>query len=130
MIKKEFIDEWKRTDFSTYNEMDVRENFIAPLLKLLGYGKNKVNDVLTERSLKLTEPFQRIGRKNIRIDYMPTIRLKSFWIMEAKPGYAELEIGDFLQAYFYAVHPEVQVQYIVLCNGKRIDIYNINYNEE
>lgn len=129
MIKKEFINEWKKTDFSTYNEADVRENFIAPLLKLLGYGKNTVNDVLTEQSLKLKEPFLKIGRKSIRIDYMPTIRLKSFWIIEAKPGYAELEIGDFLQAYFYAIHPEVQVQYIVLCNGKRIDVYDINYNE-
>jgi len=78
----------------------------------------------------LKEPFQRIGRKNIRIDYIPTVRLKSFWIIEAKPGYADLEVGDFLQAYFYAIHPEMQVQYIVLCNGKRIDIYYINYNEE
>lgn len=130
MNKKEFISEWRKTDFSTYNETDVRENFIAPLLKLLGYGKNTVNNVLTEQSLKLKEPFQRIGRKNIRIDYVPTIRLKSFWIIEAKPGYVDLEIGDFLQAYFYAIHPEMQVQYIVLCNGKRIDIYDINYNEK
>lgn len=130
MNNKEFISEWRKTDFSTYNETDVRENFIAPLLKLLGYGKNTVNNVLTEKSLKLNEPFQRIGRKNIRIDYIPTVRLKSFWIIEAKPGYADLEIGDFQQAYFYAIHPEMQVQYIVLCNGRRIDIYDINYNEE
>lgn len=66
-----------KTDFSTYNETDVRENFIAPLLKLLGYGKNTVNNVLTEKSLKLKEPFQRIGRKNIRIDYIPTVRLNA-----------------------------------------------------
>lgn len=39
MNKKEFISEWRKTDFSTYNETDVRENFIVPLLKLLGYGK-------------------------------------------------------------------------------------------
>lgn len=70
MNKKEFISEWRKTDFSTYNETDVWGNFIAPLLKLLGYGKNTVNNVLTEQSLKLKEPFQRIVRKNIRIGKM------------------------------------------------------------
>lgn len=93
-----------------YDSREIRGNFIAPLLKLLGYGKNTVNNGLIEKSLKLKEPFRRIGRKNIRIDYLPTVRLKSFWIIEAKPGYVDLEVGDFLQAYFYTIHPEVQVQ--------------------
>lgn len=130
MIETDFITEWKKTDFSSYNETDVRENFIAPLLKILGYGKNTINDILTEKTLKLQKPLQRLGRKRVTIDYIPTIRLKSFWIIEAKPGNTDLKIGDFLQAYFYATHPEVQVQYIVLCNGKQLDIYDIYYSEE
>lgn len=57
MIETDFITEWKKTDFSSYNETDVRDNFIAPLLKILGYGKNTINDVLTEKTLKLQNSF-------------------------------------------------------------------------
>ncbi len=34
--KLDFITYWKNTDFSEYNEMDVREEFISQLLHLLG----------------------------------------------------------------------------------------------
>lgn len=127
----EFVNKWRNTDFSTYNETDVRENFIAPLLYILGYSKNTINDIHTEKSLALSESFQRLGRKKIIIDYVPTIRLKAFWILEAKPGNPrEMEIGDMLQAYLYATHPEIQTPYIVLCNGWEIKIYDVhNYSE-
>lgn len=127
---KEFIQEWKNKDYSTYNEQDVREEFIRPLLYLLGYSKNSINNILTEKQLSLSEPFQRLGRQKIRIDYIPTIRLKAFWILEAKPGEPKkMDVGDMLQAYLYATHPEIQAPYIVLCNGWEIKIYDVhNYS--
>lgn len=127
MIERQFTDFWKKIDFSEYNEMDIREEFIAPLLGILGYSKNTINGIIREKSLELTEPFQRVGRKMIRIDYAPTIRLKSFWILEAKPGnIRQMDSGDLLQAYLYATHPEIQAEYIVLCNGWKLCIYDVH----
>lgn len=61
------------------------------------------------------------------IDYIPTIRLKAFWILEAKPeSVREMDKGDLLQAYLYATHPEIQAQYIVLCNGWEIQIFDVH----
>ena len=129
--ESEFLRFWEQTDFSTFNEADVRELFIRDLLYLLGYSKNTIHDVVTEKTLALGTPFQRVGRKTIRIDYVPTIRLKSFWILEAKPGQPkEMSVGDMLQAYLYARHPEIQVPYIVLCNGWSLKVYEIDENIE
>lgn len=126
MTEREFINYWKNTDFFTCNESDVREDFIAPLLRILGYSKNTVNNIVREKTLQLTEPFQRLGREKVRVDYVPTIRLKAFWILEAKPGnIKEMDVGDLLQAYLYATHPEIQAQYIVLCNGWNLMIYDV-----
>ena len=122
---------WKSKDFASYNESDIREEFIRPLLHILGYSKNTINDIETEKSLELSVSFQRIGRKVVRIDYVPTIRLKAYWIIEAKAGTPkEMEIGDMLQAYLYATHPEIQASFIVLCNGWQLKIYDVhNYSD-
>jgi hypothetical protein len=121
----EFIKYWESLNFNEWNEMDVREEFIAPLLKYLGYGKGTVNNVIREKTLNLNDPYHRVGRKKVQIDYLPTIRLKSFWIIEAKPGnQREMDMGDLLQAHLYAIHPEIQARYIVLINGWEIRIYD------
>lgn len=128
--EKEFLYRWRQTDFSNYNEIDIREDFIRDLLYILGYSKNTINNIIREQTLDISEPFQRIGRKRVQIDYVPTIRLKSFWILEAKPGNEfKMDIGDMLQAYLYATHPEIQVPYIVLCNGWELQIYDVNERE-
>ena len=120
-----FLEQWQSTDFSTWNEKDVKEDFIAPLLKMLGYSKNTVNNISREKSLSLSEPYQRVGRQKIFIDYVPTIRLKAFWIIEAKSGKKKkMGYGDLLQAYLYAIHPEIQAQYIVLINGWKLNVYD------
>lgn len=130
LSEKEFIFAWQHTDFSTYNEMDIREDFIKDLLYILGYSKNTINDIIREKTLDITEPFQRIGRKRVQIDYVPTIRLKSFWILEAKPGnIRDMNTGDMLQAYLYATHPEIQVPYIVLCNGWNLSVFDLQERE-
>jgi len=124
-IVSEFIEYWKARDFTGWKEIDVREDFIAPMLRVLGYSKNSVNDILREPSLGLPKLYHRIGRKEIEIDYIPTLRLKRFWLIEAKKGADyDLDTGDLLQAYLYAIHASVQARYIVLINGREIRLYD------
>lgn len=130
ILDQKFIKNWKSLDFTSWNESDIREDFVAPLLRLLGYAKGTVNDILREENLKLSKPYHRIGRKQVAIDYVPTLRLKKFWIIEAKPGKPKkMSFDDYLQAHLYANHPEMQVRYIVMCNGWEIRIYDALMSE-
>jgi hypothetical protein len=125
LVDESFLTYWKALDFTTWNENDVREDFIAPLLSLLGYSKGTINDIKREPTLELSSKFHRIGRKKIQIDYIPTVRLKKFWIIEAKPGNTKsMDFGDYLQAHLYAIHPEVSVRFIVVTNGWEIRVYD------
>jgi len=120
-----FVHYWKGRNFDGWNEMDVREDFLAPLLGVLGYSKNSMNDIVREASFGLSKLYHRIGRKEIEIDYIPTLRLKRFWIIEAKKASDyKLDTGDLLQAHFYAIHPSVQARYIVLTNGRELRLYD------
>lgn len=120
-----FLNNWEKQNFIEWNEMDVREEFIAPLLDILGYSKRTINNIIREKSLTLLTPYHRVGRKRVSIDYLPTIRLKQFWIIEAKPGKTiNMDYGDLLQAHLYAIHPEIQAKFIVLINGWEIRIYD------
>jgi hypothetical protein len=116
---------WARRDFSSWNENDIREEHLAPLLLTLGYAKGTVNDILREKTLALAAPYHRVGRKKVAIDYIPTVRLQGFWILEAKPGSPrEMTFGDLLQAHLYAIHPEVQARLFALSNGWSMRIYD------
>ena len=120
-----FVKWWGTREFSNWNESDVREEFITPLLRVLGYSKGTIADVVRERTVSLSAPYHRVGRDRIKIDYVPTLRLRSFWIIEAKPGAPqEMEFGDLLQAHLYATHPEVNVPLIVLTNGWSVRVYD------
>jgi len=124
-IEAMFLSLWRELDFSKCNEQEVRELFISHLLRALGYFKGSTYDLELEKELKLSEPYHRIGRKKIAIDYAPSARLRYFWIIEAKPGtQVPMRYGDVLQAHLYAVHPEVQARFIVLCNGWEIRVYD------
>lgn len=120
-----FLEQWKRQDFSGYNEAEVREEFIIHLLHALGWRKGTTYDLEMEKSLKLSTAFHRVGRKTVNIDYAPSVRKRYFWIIEAKPGKERgMEMGDLLQAHLYAVHPEIQARLIVLTNGWEVRIYD------
>lgn len=124
-VEQLFIKRWKRLDFTHWNEMDVREEFIAPLLVILGYSKDSMHDVLREQSLTLSEPYHSVGRTRVTIDYVPTIRMRHFWIIEAKSGQPRaMNFPNLLQAHLYAIHPEVQARFIVLTNGWEIRLYD------
>jgi hypothetical protein len=108
-----------------WNESDVREDFIAPLLVLLGYRRGTDYDVNREGSHALSKPCLFIGRKRIEIDYALMVYRKSFWIIEAK-GAEERGIDEqaIFQAYFYAIHPEVAARYFCVTNGWRVQVFD------
>lgn len=122
------LTELAKLDFSTFNETDVRETYIRPLLNLLGYQKDRDYSVSTEESFKLGEPFIRIGRDRIELDYLNAVRKQNFWLIEAKngnpDGKAAIPDGDVCQAYFYALHQSTNCQYFVVCNGWLFNLYD------
>ncbi|MEQ1734959.1 MAG: hypothetical protein ABL886_00850 [Rhodoglobus sp.] len=120
-----FLTRWKGIDFTAWNEAEVREGFVIDLLHTLGYRKGTTYDLEMEKPLKLSEPFHRIGRQKVDIDYAPSVRKRYFWIVEAKPGKSKaMDAGDLLQVHLYAVHPEVQARLVVLVNGWQIRVYD------
>ncbi len=116
-----------------YNEICVREEIIAPLLKLLGYSSSDKSKCIV-REPHLKQPFTQMGTKNIKIsiipDYLIKVNGKNFFIIEAKsPRESILSRKYIQQAYSYAFNMEVKAKYFVLCNGKEMSIYDVN-NEE
>lgn len=113
-----------------YNESSVREEIIAPLLKILGYSSsNKENHIVREPHLE--HPFTRIGTKSYRVterpDYLIQVKGKNAFIIEAKSPKQNISNGKNVeQAYSYAINRQVQVQRFVLCNGKEINIFDVN----
>ena len=57
-------------DFSDYTEADVREEFLVPLMTLLGYRKELDYSVSREISYNLSKSFIQVGSTKIRLDYI------------------------------------------------------------
>lgn len=119
-------------DFRNFNEADVREEIIAPLIKILGYSSGTENNVIREQSLRYPRIF--IGRKNQgkdpllrgKADYILEVKSTVRWVIEAKAANAELDQDAIDQAYTYANHPEVRAVYFSLMNGKRFMVFQTN----
>lgn len=113
-----------------YNENSVREEIIAPLLKILGYSaSDKENHIIREPHLE--HPFTRFGTKSMRVkeipDYLIQVKGKNAFIVEAKSPLENICTGKHVeQAYSYAINRQVQIQRFVLCNGKEISIFDVN----
>lgn len=140
-LTKSESDELKRLtklDFHGWSEADVREEYIVPLLKLLGYRKELDYSVSREESFNLNPLFLQIGRNRIKLDYICTVRKQKFWIIESKPGgllqdnkYNDLIEEDIAQAHFYSLHPEIDAKYFVVTNGWVIKLYDRDkFNEK
>ena len=54
--------------FDNMNESDVREEFLSPLLDILGYRVGAEGNVLREHTLSLRYPRLYLGRKNRKTD--------------------------------------------------------------
>lgn len=115
-----------------FKEDAVREELIHPILKQLGYkasGKNKII-----RSKALDHPFVKTGSGKGAIksipDYLFEINGKYTWVLDAKNPKEEIKAGkNKQQAYFYAIHPDINVNYYALCNGKEFIVFQINKEE-
>lgn len=127
---KELLDKLSKKDFSNFKEADIREEFITPLLTLLGYEKNTDYEVEREETFKLSNMYLQIGsgkKGRIDLDYMCNIRKNNFWIIEAKSGKKkEIVEADIQQAYFYSLHPKVNCRYFVVSNGWITNLYDRN----
>ena len=66
--------------FEEFNETDVREEIIAPLLRRLGYSSRTDNNIIREQPLRYAKSF--LGRKNPSKD--PELRGVADYILEAK----------------------------------------------
>ena len=117
---------------SEFKEDSVREEVVLPIIKALGYTASKPNQII--RSRKLKHPFVSIGskRKDIFIipDYLFEVSNKPAWILDAKsPIEPIIKSKHVEQAYSYAIHPEVRVNFFAICNGREFVLYNIEHLE-
>jgi hypothetical protein len=115
-----------------FKEDSVREELIAPLLKALGYASTGNFKIV--RSRPLAHPFLSIGsrRKPVKLipDYLLEVDGKPTWVLDAKaPSESISESEHIEQAYSYAIHPEVRVQYFALCNGRQFALFDIYKRE-
>lgn len=123
-------------DFTSFNEMDVREEILAPLIRVLGYRSGTENEVIREQSLRYPRAF--IGRKKPntdpvlrgKADYILEAGGKVRWVIEAKSPDAGIDVDAIEQAFTYANHPEVRAVYFVLSNGKDFAIFQTNQGPE
>lgn len=114
-------------NFLNFTETDVREEFLTPLLTLLGYQKNTDYEVEREESFSTREMSLNIGREKIKLDYIFNIRKRNFWIIEAKNGKKQEILQEELQqAYFYSLHPDINCRYFVVSNGWFLNLYDRN----
>jgi 16S rRNA G966 N2-methylase RsmD len=113
-----------------FKEDSVREELIQPLLKALGYtasGKSKI-----VRSKTLTHPLVTTGSgKERKItnfpDYLLQVEEQNAWVLDAKSPHEAITQGKNLeQVYFYAIHPDVRVNFYALCNGREFVLYEIS----
>jgi hypothetical protein len=65
-------------DLSKFNEQDVREEILAPIIRCLGYRRGTSNDVIRELSLRYPRIF--LGRKKSKKD--PIIRGEADYIFD------------------------------------------------
>lgn len=107
-------------DVTRFSEADVREEIISPLLMVLGYDKQSYFSIEREKTIQL------LGRKQY-LDYNLTLWSENFWLIEAKkPKGKGLRFGvvDIRQAIGYAVHPEISAALVVLCDGRKIAVFD------
>ena len=107
-------------DVTNFNETTVREEIISPLLATLGY------DIQSYFSIEREKPIRLLGRKKF-LDYNLTLWKRSFWLIEAKNPTktgSQFSDKDISQAIGYSVHPEINAALVVLCDGKRISIFD------
>lgn len=120
------LDKLSKKDFINFTEADVREEYIAPILSLLGYEKNTDSEVEREESSDLK--WLHIDNAGLqRFDYKFNIRKKYFWLIEAKNGKNwDITHIDEEQAYLYSFNPDINCRFFAVCNGWLFNLYDRN----
>jgi hypothetical protein len=123
----------EKLDFEGKAEAFVESRFLTPLLECLGYEQHRDYEVVRHgddgASFKLRYPPVEEGGKQVKTynpDFIPTIRKKAFWIIEAKSpkDVKYLFAKRFLiQGLQYALHPEIQARYLLVSNGRDSAFY-------
>ena len=117
-------------DFSGQDEQAIREQWIYPLLMLLGYGLGTKNTVDIPFKVELRAPVRALGSKRWEIDYRPTAHGVGMWIIEAKRPDEDLFSEQHLgQAWGYATHPRVDVPLMMLANGTRLLVFDLTQDD-
>lgn len=122
--------------FEEMNEQDVREEIIAPLLRMLGYRSGTENNIV--RELPLRYPRVSLGRKSRakdpelrgKADYLLEVHNRLRWVIEAKAPSSDITEDDVEQAFSYAKHCEVRAVYFALCNGRLLNVYRTDHSPE
>lgn len=115
-------------DLSKFNETDIREEILSPLLRSLGYRTGGTHSIERERLLKYEH--NQLGRKKPtdpvlkgKVDYVLTAGGRVRWVIEAKAPSVEISWEDIAQAFTYARHPEINAVFYVVCNGHYLNVY-------
>lgn len=124
--------DFTQLDNPEFLEDSVREELILPILKKLNYrafGRNRI-----VRSKSLPHPFVRTGSSSRNItsipDYLFEVEGKYAWVLDAKAPTEDIRSGEHVeQAYFYAIHPDINVEYFALCNGREFLLRKINQKD-
>lgn len=134
MKNKEILNKIKDIDFDGKGESFVEQKFITPLLECLGYENHKDYEVHRHGDeaidFKLNYPPVEHGAKKVKHynpDFVPTIRKKVFWIVEAKSPISitsPFKYKYIVQGLQYCIHPEIQSKYLILSNGLDTSIYD------
>jgi len=117
--------------FQTFNESDVREEFLVPLIRLLGYERNSDYEVQREQSYALHPLFLKVGSTRIKLDYRFNVYKVGFWLLEAKKGECPdpnnplaISSDAISQAHFYAHHREIDSPLFGASNGWWTNLYD------
>jgi len=116
-------------DSEDFKEDSVREEIIAPILKKLGFSVSGPNRI--QRSKNLVHPYVMIGSKKHKINIVPDYTLyvddEPVAVIEAKGPTQTIFASEHVeQAYSYAIHPDVRVEYYGLCNGREWILYSVS----
>jgi hypothetical protein len=113
-------------DFSGQDEQFIREHWIYPLLRLLGYGLGTIDIPFKVDLRPPVHEARALGSYRWEIDYRPTVHGRGLWIIEAKRPSEDLTSGQHLgQAWGYATHPLVDVPLMMLANGSKLRVFDV-----
>jgi hypothetical protein len=131
---KQLLKEIEGLDFTGKGEAFLESRFLTPLLECLGYEQHRDYEVIRHgddgSAFKLHYPPVEKGAQRVKHynpDYVPTIRKKMFWIVEAKSPKDVIypfEAKYLVQGLQYCIHPEIQAKYLLVTNGLHSAVYD------